>query len=262
MTTTATAPAPQTTTRSEFHEDAGPYASRGQWIVLAVMGAIKAADLLLAKDTFDRAAMDTDLVSWFIALGVAGAAIFLAFSAGQQLRLKHKVAFWASAGAWFALGIGMMLLRFAPVLSGAEDGDLESALMGVFILFLYLGAGTKIMITAHEMTNPMRRQLLSAQRAEARASKRLEKLEAKLARVNNTLANWSERETALETTATKLKAEASDRGTELKHRARLEVAAILGRVEATGVYRQDLWPRGAHAPATAGTLGHERTTHR
>lgn len=227
--------------RGPFHEDAGPYRNLGDSGSLVAMGFAMTADVLLAKNTFDVAARDAEYVSWIIAFGVAVAAVFIAFAAGKERRKGHRATHRLYVALWLALGAGMAVLRFAEALM---EGYVEAGemLLAAFIFVLYLVAGAKLMQTAYDLTNPKRAQLAAARRAERKASRKLQRVEASYARVHQTLAEWHHREEALTAAADSLKDQAATHGFELKQRARNEVAAKLGRVESTGVYRQETWP--------------------
>lgn len=244
-------PAAPATQPTSYHEDTGPYASRGTWLVLAASSVVQSADVLLAKNTFDVAARDSERVSWFIAIGVATAATLLAFTAGKERRKGSRVTHRIYVALWALLGCGMAMLRIAQPLMEGGYVDPGEGLLAVFILLLYLVAGAKIMQTAYDITNPKRSQLLAAQREERKTARALVKVEAAYARVNDTLALWQKREAGLVAAHAALTSEASVHGVELKHRSRNEVAAILGRAEATVVYRRETWPEQRHDDRTS-----------
>lgn len=235
-------PAPAETSRGKFHEDAGPYRGWAGWGTVSLATAVNSIDALLAKGTFDVAVRDLEAVSWMLAVFVTIAASMLAFGAGKELRKGNKIRLAISAGWWALLGLAMATVRFAPPLLEGYPPEPGEMLIAGFMLVVYGGAGWKLMQAGNEMHNPMLTQFRQANRAERRAAKRLAKLEAEYARVNGVLADWPDRDEKLAEAANDLKEQAATASTELKQRARLEVAAILERVEGTSVYRQETWP--------------------
>ena len=230
-----------------FRVDAGPYTRRFfGWVTIGVLTIIQFVDAIIGKSVWDSIAGDAEWVSWLIAIGVTGVASLAAFHAGHELGLGHKKRFQVSVSLWLALGLAMAALRTVePLLTpGGKLNPSDAAVAGI-ILGLYLLAGTGIIVTASEMHNPKLRQLASARRAVHRTERKLNRAEGQLARVNDTLLLMPDHKQVLKTEykAALDKLEAQE--AELKARARLEIAVVLGRADATSVYRQETWPNQA-----------------
>lgn len=241
------------TTDEPFREDAGPTISRAGWGAIAVMAIVQAADMALAKGTFDHIQTDAQWVSWMIAAAVGLGSSFVWFQTGKEARKaqlrgeRTTVWFWVFLALAVGVGLALVGIRIAQPLLSEEDFSWAELLVSGFLFVVYLASGVKILRTSYEMSNPKLKKLKAFEKKIRKVEPQLVALEGELTRIARDHADHQERIKTLEgdLTASKTKAEANK--AELMARSRLKIAAILHEIESTGVYRQATWP-GASEP--------------
>lgn len=251
MPSGATVPPGTETSFGSFHEHSGPYLRWDSWLIIGLLALAQAVDAIMGKTVWDSIAGDAEWISWSMAIGLTVIAALAAFLAGKERGLGHDERARLSTAGWFTLGLVMAALRITEPFLEGQSFDWSDAAMAAAILALYLLAGIGIIYTSSELHQPKRMQLAAAQRKERSVARRLHRAEGEFTRVHDTLAAMDDRKEVLETEYDAALAELKAHEDELKARARLEVAAMLQRPEATSLYREPHWPAEPPAPAAA-----------
>lgn len=234
-----------------FHEHAGPTVGRAGWGAITAMALVQAADMALAKGTFNHVAASAEWVSWMIAIAVGLGSSFVWFQTGKEVREAERHGNRASAWFWIFLalavgvGLGLVGIRIAQPLIMGDDFNPGELLTSGFLFIVYLASGAKILRTSHEMNNPKLKKLKAFEKKITKLEPELVALEGELARMAQDHADQQERIATLKNDHTSLQTRAEENKAELMARARLKIAAILHEVESTGVVRQATWPEEA-----------------
>lgn len=222
-------------------------------LLIAVGVAAQSADVMLAKQVFNLTMGDAEWASWMVAVSLTAAAAISSMATAIANRLEHRTGHTIAMVIWLALGVALALIRIAePILTGGKGNHINigGAAMAVLIFVLYLGAGHVIQLSVGEMFQPALMEEKSTRRHKEKVARRLHTKEGELTQAESILTGYARSRAHLASELTEQIAEVAANATELKQRARLELAAVMKRPEATGVYRQATWPEPPSAGAS------------
>lgn len=226
------------------------------WLPLALLVAgvlLQAVDTLLAKAAFDVIVNQNETISALIAFALAGIGAVAAIETGIAIQSRHRIAAGFLGGLWALIGASMAWLRYnTETIAGADENSVGDGAIAILMLVLYLAAGAGIIYSMQKIWNPKYRVLWSSRFGRWRVDRVLTKLEPRYARVHLTLEQLDGRRDTLGAELATGQVAVRTHAEELKARARLKIAELLGDTAKTSLYRQPTWPEQADRAAGDG----------